>query len=228
MQRKWGVFLVLLLLPLSVHAIDMNPPPTFFSFLTSPTIVYLLLLAGVYGLFFELANAGLVIPGLVGLSCLLLAMYAFQLIPINYTGLMMILAGFALMAAEVYAFSYGILGLIGIVTLIVGSIMLFDVPGSNNQLNWPLVFCMSAVTIVFFGMVMMIAIKSHKKIVKTGKEGLIHSEGTVTQTTEDHAIVQVQGEIWKAFSSEALQVGDVIEVIDINGLTLTVKKKSKE
>lgn len=229
MHRKWGLLgLGLLLIPISVYGVDTNPPPTFFSFLTSPTIVYILLLIGVYGLFFELANAGLVVPGLIGLTCMLLAMYAFQLIPINYTGLVLILIGFALMAGEVYLFSYGVLGLVGVITLIVGSVMLFDVPGANNQLNWPLVFCMSTVTIIFFGMVMMIAMQSHNKAVTTGKEALIGSEGTVIQVTKDHTIARVQGEMWEVTSPSSLKVGDEIKVTNINELTLAVKKTSKE
>lgn len=224
---RWLVGLALILLPLSAAyaAYTLNAEgPSFFRFLKSPELAYLLLLVGIYGLFFELANSGLIIPGLVGLFSLLLAMYAFQLIPINYVGLMLIVIGFTLMVAEVYLFNYGVLGITGVITLIVGSVMLFDVPGSDNQLNWSLVFGMSIVTIAFFVMVMTLAFQSHRKLVKTGKEGLIGSDGVVVSMMNKQVIARVQGEMWEVQTQQPLNVGDHLKVTGIDGLKLQVTK----
>ncbi|MHB1221493.1 MAG: NfeD family protein [Gammaproteobacteria bacterium] len=221
----WLVGLALILIPLSAYAIDKDAP-TFFQYLKSPDIAYLLLLLGIYGLFFELTNSGLIVPGLVGLFSLLLALYAFQIIPINYIGLMLIFIGFTFMAAEVYLFNYGVLGIIGVITLLVGSVMLFDVPGSDNHLNWTLVFGMSVFTIAFFVMVMTLAFQSHKKSVKTGKEGLIGSDGIVISQMNKQVIARVHGEMWEIIAPETLNVGDHVKVTGINGLKLNVTKVS--
>lgn len=224
---QWLIGVACILMPFAAYAAAVEMEPlNFFRFLKSPELAYLLLLVGIYGLFFELANSGLIIPGVIGLFSLLLAMYAFQLIPINYVGLMLIVIGFTLMVAEVYLFNYGVLGITGIITLIVGSVMLFDVPGSANQLNWSLVFGMSVVTIAFFVMVMTLAFQSHKNLVKTGKEGLIGSEGVVISIMNKQIIARVQGEMWEVQTPEPLKVGDHLKVTGIDGLILQVTKVS--
>lgn len=195
----------------------------FLTFITNPNIAYILMLIAVYGLFFELSNPGLVVPGIVGVIALLIVLYAFQLMPINYTGLALIGFGIVCMIFEVYVSSFGILGVGGVIAFIIGSVMLFDIHDVNYRLTWPLIFVMSAISTIFFLIVLSIAVQSHKKAIVTGKEGLIGSTGTVLSVTNGQIVVRVLGEIWNAKSSSPLKSGDNIKVTKIQGLLLIVE-----
>lgn len=204
-----------------------NMPPDwryqFLSFITNPNVVYILMLVAIYGLFFELSNPGLVLPGVAGVIALLLVMYAFQLLPINYAGLLLILLGIIFMLFEIYVSSFGVIGIGGIIAFIIGSIMLFDMHDPNYHLDWPLILVMSLVTIAFFFAILTLALRSHKKKVVTGKEGLIGSEGIVLNVTNEQVMVRVLGEIWEARSSVMLHPDQKIKVSKVHGLTLFVE-----
>lgn len=204
-----------------------NMPPDwryqFLMFLTDPNIAYLFLLLAIYGLFFELSNPGLILPGVVGVLSLLLTLYAFQLMPINYVGLAFILVGVAFMIVEMYVTSYGAIALGGIIAFILGSVMLFDASDPHFHLSWSLILAMSIITIAFFFMILTLALRSHKKAVVTGVEGLIGSEGHVLSVNGDHITVRVLGEIWEANSSHLLQPNQKIRVIRVNGLVLKIE-----
>lgn len=195
----------------------------FLSFLTNPNFAYILMLVAIYGLFFELSNPGLVLPGVAGIIALLLVLYAFQLMPINYAGLSLILIGIGFMLFEIYVSSFGIIGFGGVTAFIIGSIMLFDVHDANYHLTWPLIILMSIVSISFFYVIVSLALKSQKKVIVTGREGLISSEGSVTRIVGDEIIVQVLGEIWEARSTHKLHVGQKIKVTSLEGLILKVE-----
>lgn len=198
----------------------------FLSFLTNPNVAYLLMLIAVYGIFFEFANPGMILPGVAGVIALLLVLYAFQLMPVNYTGLALLVVGIAFIITEFYVSSFGVLGFGGVVAFVLGSILLFDVADPNFQIAWPLIGAMSIITCVFFFIAMSLAIRSHKKAVVTGKEGLIGSEGEVLSVMNEQVIVRVLGEIWEARSQEMLDRGDKVKVVGLDGLTLHVKKLS--
>lgn len=199
----------------------------FLSFITNPNIAYLLMLLALYGLFFELSNPGLVLPGVAGIIALLLVLYAFQLMPVNYAGLTLIFIGIAFMAFEVYVSSFGVIGIGGIIAFIVGSIMLFDINDPSYRLNWQMIVAMSAITATLFFLIANLAMRSHKKTIVTGKEGLIGSEGTVFSIMNQQIVVRVLGEIWEAKSSHELQEGQKIKVTNIQGLVLTVEPVEK-
>jgi membrane-bound serine protease (ClpP class) len=209
-----------------------NMPPDwcyqFLSFLTHPNIAYVLVLVALYGLFFELANPGLVLPGVVGVICLLLALYALQLMPVNYAGLTLLLVGIGFIIFEMYVSSFGIIAIGGIIAFILGSILLFDSSNPHYQLSSLLICLMSIVTIIFFFVITAFVVSIMRKKVVTGQEGLIGSEGTVTSVVHEQATVRVLGEIWQAQSTDALTTDEKIKVIGIKGLVLQVELLNKK
>lgn len=195
----------------------------FHTFITNPNIAYLFLLIAIYGIFFELANPGMIVPGFIGLVSLLIVMYAFHLMPINYLGVMLILFGIGFMIAEIYVMTFGLIGLGGVIAFIIGSIFLFDTTDPTYQLAWPLIVTMSVISFTFIFIIISLAIKSHKKKIVSGREGLIGKEGVILSVMNRQIVVRVMGEIWEARSSHMLNEGDRISVTDINGLMLTVE-----
>lgn len=195
----------------------------FLSILTDPNIAYILLLIGIYGLFFEFYNPGFVLPGVAGIISLLLALYAFQLLPINYTGFALLLLGIIFMVIEVFISSFGVLGIGGIIAFIVGSIFLLDSSIPGYGIAWQLIFTMSLVSAAFFSMVMFLTLRSLRKSVITGQEALMGREGIVIECSDHSGIVKIQGEIWNAVSESQLKIGQKIRITKITGLVLTVE-----
>jgi membrane-bound serine protease (ClpP class) len=200
----------------------------FLSILTNPNVAYILMLIGVYGLFFEFSNPGMAIPGIGGAICLLLALYAFQVLPVNYAGVAIILLGLGLMAAEAMVPSFGVLGIGGVVALVIGSIVLFDSPYPEFNLALPVIaavtLCSAAFTFVIIGML----VKNRHNPVVSGAETL---PGELTQVEcfqHQHPMVRLQGELWQVTSASALQVGDWVKVEAIDGLVLSVNKTKEQ
>lgn len=194
----------------------------FLSIITDPSVAYILLLIGIYGLFFEFYNPGFVLPGVAGIICLLLALYAFQLLPINYAGFALLLLGITFMVIEIFISSFGVLGIGGIIAFAVGSIFLLDTNIPGYGIAWQLILIMCVVTAIFFLVVINLAVRSMRKKVVSGRESLIGSEGVVINYIENQAMVRIQGEIWSAQSSQALRPGQKIRVKEVSGLLLTV------
>lgn len=195
----------------------------FLSFITNPNVAYILMLVAIYGLFFEFSNPGSVLPGVAGLIALILVLYAFQLLPINYAGLTLILVGITFMVFEVYISSFGIVGIGGIIAFALGSVMLFEFHDPNFRISWALILSMSVLTLAFFFMVLTLAVKSHRRKVVTGREGLIGAHGVVLNVMNEQVVVRVLGEIWEARSSVMLDRGQKIEVRGVHGLLLDVE-----
>ena len=198
-----------------------------FSFITDPTLAYLLFLVAIYGLFFEFSNPGMVLPGVTGIIALLLSLYAFQLMPINYVGLTLILLGVAFMIIEVYVSSFGVLGLGGVIAFILGSILLFDIHEPQYRVALALILVMSALTLLFFLLLLNLAIRSHKKEVVTGKEGLIGREGIVLSIMNRQIVVRILDEAWEAEATRPVVEGEKIKVTAVNGLKLTIEPVKK-
>lgn len=213
---------------LTIHTIEKDWRADFLAFITNPNIAYLLMLLAIYGLFFELSNPGLILPGVAGVIALVLVLYAFQLMPINYAGLTLMLVGIGFMIMEVYITSYGALGIGGVIAFVLGSIMLFDSNSTYYHLNWSLVIGMALVSLAFFFVAITIVIRAHKRAIVSGKEALIGTTGTVISLMNDHVTVSVLGEIWDARSNASLNEGDNIKVTAINGLTLNVEPVSQQ
>ncbi len=195
----------------------------FLSFITDPTVAYLLMLLAIYGLFFELSNPGLVLPGVAGLISLILALYAFQMMSVNYTGLSLLLVGIAFIVFEVYVSSFGIIGIGGLIAFILGSVMLFDSNDPNYHVTLSLIIAMGIITAAFFFTVLTLAIRSQKKAVVTGREGLIGAKGTVVSVMNKQISVRVMGDLWDARMDETPYPGQEVIVTKVHGLTLDVK-----
>ncbi|MCD6388573.1 MAG: nodulation protein NfeD [Desulfobulbaceae bacterium] len=189
--------------------------------ITDPNIAYILMLLGFYGLIFELSNPGYILPGVVGGICLLLALYSFQVLPINYAGLGLMILGIIFMVAEAFVPSFGALGIGGVIAFVFGSVILMNDEGLRISL--PLIGGTALVSTGFFLWVMggLYAI-SRKKVV-TGAEEMIGSVGEAMADFEGEGRVWIHGESWRAVSPAAVIKGQKVQVIEKDGLLLKVK-----
>ncbi len=197
----------------------------FLSWLLDPQIAYLLLLGGMVGLFFELAHPGVIFPGLFGGICLLLALYALSILPTNVAGLLLIFMAMVLFILEAKIVSYGLLTIGGLISLFLGSTILFRFKYGLSCL--PIKTILPTVIVVggAVSLVMYLAAKVQLKPRTTGKDAMIGLKGEVIEGGEDIGRIRVRGEIWKAREEQgkSLSPGDLVEVMDIDGLTLVVK-----
>ncbi len=195
--------------------------------ITNPNVAYILMLIGIYGILFEFYSPGLVGPGVIGAICLLLALYAFQVLPVNYAGVALAVLGVAMLTAEAFVPSFGILGLAGIASLIVGSIMLMegDVPGFT--IAWGLIAGVAAASGILFTTVLTLAVRSRRRAVVSGREGMIGSVGPVVQWSGHQGSVRVHGEVWRARARRALAPGQRVRVSEVDGLTVVVEPEAK-
>jgi membrane-bound serine protease (ClpP class) len=208
---------------LTVTTITPNWRFHFLSIITDPNIAYILLLLGIYGLFFEFYNPGMVLPGVVGVISMLIALYAYELLPVNAAGFALLLLGITFIVIEIIVSSMGILGLGGVIAFVTGSILLLDVQGPGYQIAWSLVAMMTIFTVGFFILAITTGVHAMKQKVLTGEEALIGAEGTVLEYTNSQWHVSIQGEMWQAQSEQPLHVGQHIRVLGLTGLVLTVE-----
>jgi len=194
------------------------------SVITNPNVAYVLMLLGIYGLFFELANPGYVLPGVIGGICLLLALYSMQVLPVNFTGVALILLGMAFMVAELFMPSFGALGIGGIISFIIGSIILFDVEGKGElAISKSLVFAVAAITATFFLVVIRMVVRAHQKPVVSGAEEMVGALGEVVADFDKKGFIHVHGENWQAESTIPVKAGERVRVTAINGLILKIE-----
>jgi membrane-bound serine protease (ClpP class) len=196
--------------------------------ITDPNIAYILMLIGIYGLFFEFANPGFVLPGVAGAISLLLALYAFQVLPVNYAGLALLSLGIMFMLAEAFVPSFGALGFGGVIAFVIGSIILFDKEGTGYAVSLPLIFSLSLITGVFFLFVIGAAIKARERPVVSGEEELLQTIGEVLEDFEGKGRIRIHGEVWRAESASPLRRGDKVQVIAIDGLVLKIQPLNNE
>ena len=192
------------------------------SVITNPNIAYILMLLAMYGLFFELANPGYVLPGVIGAISLLLALYSMQLLPVNYAGLGLIFLGIIFMISETLVPSFGVLGIGGMVAFIVGSIILFDIDGGGIAISIPVILSISLLTTGFFYFVVHSSVKAFKRPVVSGKEQMIGSIGEVLEDFEESGHIFIHGETWRASADAIMHKGEKVIVTGINGLILKI------
>ena len=198
------------------------------SVITDPNIAYILMLIGIYGLFFEFANPGFVLPGVAGAISLLLALYAFQILPVNYAGLALLSLGIIFMLAEAFVPSFGALGFGGFIAFVIGSVILFDEESTGYAVSLPLILSLSVMTAGFFLFVIGAAIKARKRPVVSGQEEMLHTTGEVLEDFEGRGRVHIHGENWSAESTLPLKRGDRVQVVAVDGLVLHVQPAKKE
>ena len=194
--------------------------------LTDPNIAYILMMLGMYGLFFEFYNPGSVFPGVVGGICIILAFYSFQTLPINYAGLALILFGLILFLLEIKITSYGALSIGGVISLLLGSMMLIDSPDDMVRISWGVIVPVVVVTMLFFLFIVGFGIKAQTRRVTTGIEGMIGETGVVMDAipADGTGKVRVHGEIWNAQSPQPLEKETRVKIIAVDNLTLKVDK----
>jgi membrane-bound serine protease (ClpP class) len=195
--------------------------------ITNPGIAYLLLLAGIYGLFFEFMNPGMALPGVFGGIALLLALFALQLLPVNYVGLALIALGVALLASEFFTGASGVLGGGGLLAFVAGSIMLIDTDASGYAVPLPLVGGVALAAAAGLLIVGKLAFTARGRPIVSGREYLIGATGVMLDF-KDESYASVQGETWKVRSGRALQAGERVRVTAIDGLVLEVEPEKKE
>jgi membrane-bound serine protease (ClpP class) len=184
------------------------------------------MLIGIYGLIIEFYNPGIGLPGVVGAVSLLLAMYAFQVLPISYAGLGLILLGIALMTAEAFAPSFGILGIGGIVAFVVGSVMLMDTQLPGYQIAMPIIAAFAAFSVAVLVFVLGLIMRARRSAVVTGLDHLFGALAVVESVRGDVAWVRLDGELWEVACDQPLSQDDTVTVDAIDGLTLQVRKRS--
>ncbi len=200
----------------------------FLAVITNPNVAYLLMLLGVYGLLFELYSPGAVIPGLVGAIALLLALYAFQVLPVNYAGAALILLGIALMVTELVTPTFGAVGVAGVIAFIVGSVILFDTDVEGFQISMPLVVTVGAAAGVIFSATIMIALRQRRRPVASGQEEMIGAIAEALESFEGFGRVRTHGEIWRARAPHPVAAGQKLRIKNVDGLTLEVEAMEEE
>lgn len=192
-------------------------------FIANPQVAVVLMMIGIYGLFFEMTSPGMALPGVAGVICLVLGLYAFQLLPVNWAGVALIALGAVLMMVEVFLPSFGVIGAGGLISFVLGAFFLMDtdVPGFNISL--PFLVGMVVVSVVFLFLAAAMAAKAHKHRVVTGREEMLGLEGIVTSVTTRQIYADVRGESWRIKSTATLSPGDSVRVVAIDGLTLLVE-----
>ncbi len=197
--------------------------------ISDPNIAYILLLIGIYGILFELYNPGLIFPGVVGAISLILAFYALHTLPVNYAGLLLIFLAIVLFLLEIKVPSFGLLTIGGIISLVLGSIMLFNSPIPFFRVSWKVIAAATIGTALFFIFAMGMAIRAQRKKPQTGREGLIGEVGTALEHFNNgRGQVLVHGEIWSAFGDKTIRKGDTVVITRMNGLTIYVQPQQPE
>ena len=209
--------------------IGLTPSQKLLNIIIHPQIAYILMLLGFVGLLFEVTHPGVGFPGIAGLICLILAFYAFNVIPINYAGLALIILGIILFIAETLTPTFGLLTLGGLTCMVLGSLMLVKSPFGAMRISLkvilPFVISIAGITIFLLGTVL----RTHIKKIKTGKEGLIGQTATAIGPFKNRGKIFVHGEIWQArnISKTKINKNDDVTIQEIKGLTLYVKKEGK-
>jgi membrane-bound serine protease (ClpP class) len=207
-----------------VERYEMSLKQKVLNTIADPNIAYLLMMAGILGLYMEFAHPGVIFPGVAGAICLLLAFASLQLLPINYTGLALIFFGIALLIGEAFYPSFGVLGIGGIISLTLGSLLLFDTPMSDFGVDRTIVFTAVGTLGSFVLAVSYLVFRSQKEKVTLGVEGLIGEIGLVKDKLSPTGRVFVHGETWRAEADNEIDVGEKVEVVGVEGMVLKVRR----
>jgi membrane-bound serine protease (ClpP class) len=207
----------------NVRRIEMSWRERVLTVLTNPNIAYILMSIGWLGILMELYNPGSIFPGVVGVICLILGFYALQTLPINYAGLALIGVALVLFIMEIKIVSHGLLTVGGVISMLIGSLMLIDSPDPAARISFSVILAVVGTTAAFFIFAITLAIKARRSKPTTGAEGLVGQIATAKGAFERVGTVYVAGEYWKAESTAPVKEGDKLEVVGTQGMVLTVK-----
>jgi membrane-bound serine protease (ClpP class) len=215
----------------TLHTKGVQPQPIQMSWrerlldiISNPTIAYILLMLGIYGIFFELSSPGAILPGVVGGIFLILAFYALQMLPVNYAGLALIFFGIILFIAEIKVVSHGLLAVGGVISLFLGSIMLFHTPTEYMRISMSVIIPAVLVSAAFFIFAVTKAIKARLSKPTTGMEGLVGETGIAAVNITPEGKVSIHGEFWDVISDQNIERGEKVQVVAVMNLKLKVKK----
>jgi membrane-bound serine protease (ClpP class) len=211
----------------TVQAIAIGWRDRFLSLISDPNIAYILLMLGMLGLFFELANPGVILPGVIGGISLILAFFAFQSLPINWAGLLLILFGIVLLIAEIKVVSHGVLTIGGIIAILLGSMMLVNTPELPLRISWTVIIPVVALTAGIFVFAVSAGVRAQMERPTTGSAGLLHATGVAKTPLDPEGQVLVQGELWTAVAdTPGIPAGERVRVVGVEGLRLRVERAS--
>jgi membrane-bound serine protease (ClpP class) len=219
-----GITRTLLTKGVQPRSIQMSWRYRFLDIISNPSIAYILLMLGIYGVFFELSTPGAILPGVVGGIFLILAFYALQMLPISFAGLALILFAIILFIAEIKVVSHGLLAVGGVISLFLGSLMLIESPAEYMRVSLTVIIPAVLVSAAFFIFAVTMAIRARLKKPTTGMEGLIGEEGITTTSISQEGKVSIHGEFWNAVSEQNIEKGEKVQVIGVVNLKLKVKK----
>jgi len=198
---------------LETRAVEPDWRTELLSIITNPTLAYILLMVGVYGLILEGYNPGALVPGVIGGICLLLALYAFQILPVNYAGLALMALGLALIAVELFVPSFGILGVGGIIAVVFGSVILFDGDVPGFEISTGLIAGMGLASALVFGAIIWLAARSLRKPRRSGREAIVgETAEAIADFSDGGGRVHLQGEDWRARGPASIGKGDRVRV----------------
>jgi len=207
------------------HEVSSSWRQKFLGRILDPNVAYILFILGFYGLLFELSNPGAILPGIVGGICILLAFLAFQALPINMTGLFLILFAMLLFAVDVKVQSHGLLATGGVVSLVLGSLILMSGEGGTTHLSISVILTVAVITMLFFGFVVGAGYRALRRKPVTGREGLVGEQGVaLTALSRQGGRIFVHGEYWAAESEEPIAEGAAVIVDHVDGMRLRVRK----
>jgi membrane-bound serine protease (ClpP class) len=196
--------------------------------ITDPSVALILLMIGIYGLFFEFMNPGMAVPGVLGGICLLLALYGLQMLPVNYAGLALILLGIAFMVAEVFVGGFGMLGMGGVAAFVIGAVILIDTESPGFGIPVGLIVFIAAVSATVLALIGSMALKARRKRVVSGDDALVGSLGLMQGDAAIEGWALVGGESWQVRSRTPLRLGQKVRVLARDGLTLQVEPMETE
>jgi membrane-bound serine protease (ClpP class) len=215
----------------TLHTKGVQPKPIQMSWrdrlldiISNPTIAYIFLMLGIYGIFFELSSPGAILPGVVGGIFLILAFYALQMLPVNYAGLALILFAIILFIAEIKVVSHGLLAVGGVISLFLGSMMLFQSPAEYMRVSMSVIIPAVMVSAAFFIFAVTKAINARLQKPTTGMEGLVGETGIATTSISPEGKISIHGEFWNVMSDQPIEEGGKVQVIGVKNLKLKVKK----
>ncbi len=208
-------------------AVEMNWRQQILNAIGNPNIAYLLMMLGILGIFFEISQPGVILPGVIGAIAILLAFFALSTLPVNYVGVLLILLSFVLFVLEVKVTSYGMLSIGGIIAMTFGSLMLIDSSEPYLQISLAVIVATVTVSAGFFLFAVSMVVRTQSRPAVSGQEGMIGESGTVVKAIDGRGSVFVHGEYWQARSDEPIAVGAEIEIVRVlKGLELEVKSKT--
>jgi len=219
-----GITRTLLTKGIQPRSVQMSWRYRFLDIISNPTIAYILLMLGIYGIFFELSNPGAILPGVVGGIFLILAFYALQMLPINFAGLALILFALILFIAEIKVVSHGLLAVGGVISLFLGSLMLIENPTEYMRISLSVIIPAVVVSGAFFIFAVTMAIRARLQKPTTGMEGLIGEIGIASTPIVPEGKVAIHGEIWDVVSDQNIERGEKVQVIGVVNLKMKVKK----